>query len=292
MDMSDPNDILEELRTKGVIDNEVIVDRQLRGTTEGKVYVLALHGKPVQVLKFDEPRQIECAAHFLLAYRDVPLLPKVHYTDPHKTFFIYSYVPGVTNGQRSAKTEWLPMISVQLIGRYKYTVPPASGWGWMDAPSPSWRQFNLQRLAESRPVIGNVLPEEDYAAVRKFAEEAAWYERLEQPYLLHGDCGVHNFLFDGFRLAGLIDPLPVLGPPIHDLLFAFCSSPDDLSLDTLLSGYSALKDIPEHNALDLPFLMKETMIHLYCRIATCLIYHPQDLPLYLEAWDAWKRMLS
>nr|WP_239587430.1 phosphotransferase [Bacillus pakistanensis] len=43
------------------------------------------------------------------------------------------------------------------------------------------------------------------------------------PFLLHGDCGVHNFVFKGGSLSGVIDPTPVLGEPLYDLLYAFCS---------------------------------------------------------------------
>ena len=34
-------------------------------------------------------------------------------------------------------------------------------------------------------------------------------------------------------LHGVIDPLPVLGDPIYDLIYAFCSTPEDVTKETI-----------------------------------------------------------
>ncbi|WJH35443.1 hypothetical protein N6H14_05245 [Paenibacillus sp. CC-CFT747] len=106
--------------------------------------------------------------------------------------------------------------------------------------------------------------------------------------MLHGDCGVHNFVFQAEALAGVIDPCPAAGPVLYDFLYAFCSSPDDLSRETLLAAAAELEqEKPEETEL-----VEQMMIQLYCRIGTCLRHHPQDLPLYLEAWIYWKAAVA
>lgn len=102
-------------------------------------------------------------------------------------------------------------------------------------------------------------------------------------FLLHGDCGMHNFLFEKGSLSGVIDPLPVLGRPLYDLLYAFCSSPDDLEFPILLKSSENLrvKDLQESE------LIEDLIVALYLRLSTCLQHHPVDFPEYLNSWNRW-----
>ena len=42
-----------------------------------------------------------------------------------------------------------------------------------------------------------------------------------------------NFIFRENRLYGVIDPLPSLGDPLYDLIYAFCSTPEDLTKEAI-----------------------------------------------------------
>ena len=106
--------------------------------------------------------------------------------------------------------------------------------------------------------------------------------------MLHGDCGVHNFVYDQNVLKGVIDPSPIVGPVLYDFIYAFCSSPDDLSLETLISTVTLLN----HVSIERSRLIEEVIIQLYCRIGICLKHHPHDLADYLKAWDYWKVLIS
>jgi aminoglycoside phosphotransferase (APT) family kinase protein len=117
--------------------------------------------------------------------------------------------------------------------------------------------------------------------------EATATTEPQRAYLLHGDTGVHNFVFHDRALVGVIDPSPVIGPILYDFLYAFCSSPDDLSAETLLGAYRLLRNKP----VDERRLIEEAAVQLYCRIGICLMHHPQDRDAYLDAWAHWKTLL-
>ncbi|MNC56147.1 hypothetical protein D3C75_1057230 [compost metagenome] len=102
--------------------------------------------------------------------------------------------------------------------------------------------------------------------------------------MLHGDTGVHNFVYRGNRLVGVIDPSPMAGPLIYDFTNAFCSSPDDLNLETLFAAFELLKPVTVERSR----LIREVIFQLYCRIGICARVHPHDLEEYLKAWETWK----
>ncbi|MNN65945.1 hypothetical protein D3C81_1814890 [compost metagenome] len=105
-------------------------------------------------------------------------------------------------------------------------------------------------------------------------------------YLLHGDTGVHNFVYNNSTLIGVIDPSPMVGPIIYDFLYAFCSSPDDINTETLFTAY----DFLEQGNVDKSRLVEEVIIQLYCRIGLSVKHHPNDLTEYTKAWEYWKQL--
>jgi aminoglycoside phosphotransferase (APT) family kinase protein len=107
-------------------------------------------------------------------------------------------------------------------------------------------------------------------------------KETREPYLLHGDCGVHNFIFQGGHLSGVIDPTPIIGDPLYDLIYAFCSSPDDLSKETIDFAVSYLLHKRDNK------LYQDVIIGLYLRLGTCRKHHPNDFEEYLKAWSYWK----
>ncbi len=78
---------------------------------------------------------------------------------------------------------------------------------------------------------------EDYNKVKSLVDNIS---NVESKYLLHGDTGVHNFVFHESQLVGVIDPSPMIVPLLYDFTYAFCSSPDDLKVDTLFATFDLL----------------------------------------------------
>jgi hypothetical protein len=69
---------------------------------------------------------------------------------------------------------------------------------------------------------------------------------------------------------------------IHELTFAFCSSPELLNMETIVEAAKII-DYDQSNS----HLTEEVIVNLYCRIGTCIRHHPEDLPMYLDAWRQW-----
>ncbi|QWH29529.1 aminoglycoside phosphotransferase family protein [Bacillus mycoides] len=124
--------------------------------------------------------------------------------------------------------------------------------------------------------------EEEYRIVLKLANSPNRGTGINQPFLLHGDFGFHNFIFQENELYGVIDPLPVLGDPIYDLIYAFCSTPEDVTKETI--DYVIKQCVFHKKERD---LYEEIVIGLYLRIDTCIRHHPKDLEDYLVAWRYW-----
>ncbi|GGD89859.1 hypothetical protein [Paenibacillus nasutitermitis] len=154
----------------------------------------------------------------------------------------------------------------------------------MLAQRDSWREFNERSVEGARNNLGNLLPIEDYNKVKSLIESTS---KVNKKYLLHGDTGVHNFVFHESTLAGVIDPSPMVGPVIYDFTYAFCSSPDDLNLETLFATFELLN----HEPMEKSRLIEEVILQLYCRIGICVKVHPHDLKDYLKAWDYWKALI-
>ncbi|NOU70983.1 phosphotransferase [Paenibacillus sp. LMG 31458] len=279
----DVKQIIKDLSKTGVIESTAIATNKMNGTTEGLVYTLTVNDEPKYVLKLDSPQNISLVEQLQLTYRESTLLPKLLYTEPNKAFIVYSYITGTTHYNRGSKIDWLTAIVKELLNHY-VIYQKTDKWGfWLEDPCQTWREFIDQGVEYARINVGSLLPIEDYNKVKSFVENISKGEGQER-YLLHGDCGVHNFVFDKKALTGVIDPSPIVGPVLYDFMYAFCSSPDDLNLETLFQAYSLLI----HDPIERSRLIEEVIIQLYCRIGICLKHHPHDLSDYLKAWDYWK----
>ncbi|HEV8635433.1 MAG TPA: phosphotransferase [Chloroflexota bacterium] len=93
-------------------------------------------------------------------------------------------------------------------------------------------------------------------------------------FLLHGDCGVHNFLFRDGRLAAVIDPSPALGDPCFDVLHAACGWPDEYTPGALAALVARL---PNVKAPRLRSLVEDAAVVLYWQTAACQRYHPAHI---------------
>ncbi|WP_158606692.1 phosphotransferase [Paenibacillus ginsengarvi] len=281
-----PEVILNRLKDERIVPPDCELGRQMSGTTEGCVYIVNRGDHPVYILKMDAPEYVRMVSDFLRTYEG-PLIPALHFTDPACDYFVYAYLSGTVHDERGRKADWLKTLSEMLLNRYE-RVSSIKGWGWLDEPRGSWTELLQLSVAQARQTIGDLLPAEDHEMVMRLPA-AIYRSRDPEAYLLHGDCGVHNFVFESSRLQGVIDPIPMIGPPHYDFLFAFCSSPDDLTMETLLEGASSLDSSALHQT-DRRTRIEEVLVLLYCRIGTCLKHHSLDLPDYIRAWAYWRKL--
>jgi fructosamine-3-kinase len=275
----DINEIIEELSQKEIIVVEQNQYEQLTGGTISNLYLLTSRDGDKYVVKFNVPQVIRTEAYFLNTYKNNPLIPKLLYAEPSDRFIVYSFIPGSTNYSRTNKSEMLMELVLGMINDYQ-EAPNEIGWGWADEVTDSWHSFLFYRILEAKQVLDLHLRQEEFDFVKSILERQK--QKRIKPYLLHGDCGVHNFIFKDNHLCGVIDPTPVIGDPIYDLIYAFCSSPDDLTKETIEYAVKNMKQRSDRN------LFGEVIIGIYLRMATCIKHHSYDFNEYLKAWCHWK----
>ncbi|MGN7400796.1 phosphotransferase [Cytobacillus praedii] len=283
------NEIIDRLIHKGLIINDGLELKELKsGTTNGVLYTLHIKRMPAYVIKIDNPKIIAATQDFLLAYKDVKLLPNVLYTDDKKEYIIYSYIPGETHCNRGSKLEWMTILIKELFNNYQ-RADKEIPWGRVDGIyRNTWTDFNLASLEFAQKNIGDFFSSEDHKRVEKLINKLKTYHDQEEKYYLHGDTGVHNFVYVDNQIKGVIDPSPLIGPKIYDFTYAFCSSPDSLNVSTLLSLFSLWNN---DASFTMERLLDEVLFQLYTRIGVCMKVHPHDLSGYMEAWKEWREYL-
>ncbi|MDM5463331.1 MULTISPECIES: phosphotransferase [Bacillus cereus group] len=269
--------IAKQLVNEKIISHYPNSMKVLSGGTTSTVYLL--DGR--YVVKSNEAKVIREEANFLSFYEGNALFSKLLYKEPLHTYVVYSFLEGSPSCEQGHKRSTLITLVKEVINKYKI-VPGADGWGWKESLVQSWNEFLTANVMESYGNVRRYISEEEYRIVLKLANSPNRGTGINQPFLVHGDFGFHNFIFRENKLCGVIDPLPVLGDPIYDLIYAFCSTPEDLTKETI--QYVMKQCVFRKRDRD---LYEEIVIGLYLRIDTCLRHHPKDLEDYLEAWRYW-----
>ncbi|GGO03141.1 phosphotransferase [Saccharibacillus kuerlensis] len=234
---------MNDLFLRHGVHEEIVGIQKLSGTTTGLVLKLESRQENAYILKFDHPESIQSANRLLRTYENSKLLPKVLLTAADHSYFAYTFMEGITHFNRGAKKDWMKLLTCELLNRYE-ECENIEHWGRMEYPRRTWKEFNEISIEEARINLGSVLTENDYRYVRQTADRL-FDSQTEQAkkYLLHGDTGVHNFVYRDSALIGIIDPSPMAGPILYDFLYAFCSSPDDLNMETLLNAFDDLEQV-------------------------------------------------
>lgn len=273
-------EIIKNLSEMGLIEAGACQYRPLDGGTSSRVFLLTCVEDIKYIVKINEPHVLKSEAYFLKAYNDVRFLPALLYVEPEYKYIVYTYLSGSVSYSGENKKELLKVLVDEVIKHYIPCKTP-SGWGDQSDPVTTREKYLSMRVRGAEEILRDVLPKNDFQFVLGLSEKSRRNCLPAVQYLLHGDCGVHNFIFQNEQLSGVIDPTPILGDPLYDLIYAFCSSPDDLTAETIEASASYFNRNRQQ-------LYEDVIIGLYNRIATCILHHPYDLKTYLKAWDYWK----
>ncbi|MDZ5471393.1 aminoglycoside phosphotransferase family protein [Bacillus sp. 31A1R] len=278
--------IIKHLSKQNLIQSSQLTFKTLKGGTSSEIIILYQQDTPQYVIKVNEANVLKEEAMFLSYYEEMEMLPNLLYVVPSYQYIVYQFKSGSTNVNNISKEELLADLAENYLNHYKQ-LPTTSGFGWTDDQSTTWREFLLSEVKRAKEIINHHLSEEDFQLILRLIDNPK--RNLPKPYLLHGDCGIHNFLFEDDKLCGVIDPTPLIGPPQYDFIYAYCSSsPDDLTLDTIQKAAHYLNNWEKNDE----FLFEEVLIGLYIRIARSILHHPNDLEDYLTVWDYWKNILK
>jgi fructosamine-3-kinase len=271
--------IVLELVHNKIIHSEPTKIEPLHGGTVSKLFLLNVDDRKY-VVKSNEPQVIESEANFLHFYNGSKLLPKLIFVENTNKYILYSFLSGTTKYVEKNKKEILKVLVEGLINLYR-PAPKDIGWGWADEPADSWNSFLFNEMLAAQKIIHSRLELNDHHYVFSLVEKISQKIR---PYFLHGDCGLHNFIFNEGQLSGVIDPTPIIGDPLYDLIYAYCSTPDELTKETIDSAVNYL-NLDYENGIS--FLYEKVLIGLYLRLGLAIKHQPGYINEYINAWYYW-----
>lgn len=223
------------------------------------------------VVKKADPAVLKAAIHFAKEYQDIPMLQKIAYAPDDGHLVIYHFVPGDV---MHTVTDFDDLsTSIKRIVNSYHNVS-FDGYGYTHAPVTTWDEF----LRNEVSTASNLFHEADYLLedVNQAINELAKIQFDKK--LIHGDFGSDNFIAYDDKFVAAIDPIPVAGDKLYDLLYALVSNIDllpYLSIDFLTSYTGEAKTKVIH-------LLK---VVLYCRICKCAVYNKDWIESYLEFWE-------
>lgn len=199
------------------------------------------------------------------------LFQKIIYTDDNYDFVVYDFIPGDMMKKVDDVEDTLKSI-VKITSNYpRY---PGKGFGYLNDEFSSWAEFLNDEIKYSSQTVKPYI--KDNSSVYKCINILEKYPF--QKKLLHGDFGTHNFVKAKGKLIGVIDPMPVIGDPLYDSIFAMVSNKD--LLQTLsIEKISNLTNEPQEKVKAM------LTIVLYSRISRCIKYQPNDIDTYVKFWD-------
>lgn len=196
---------------------------------------------------------------------------KILYIDSNFEFVVYEFITGDTMKKVDNVEDTINKI-ISITSNYSYF--EKEGFGYLNEEVNTWSEFLRNEISYSSDNIKEYIP--DTKLVNECVQILEKYSFNKK--LLHGDLGTHNFIKQDKKLIGIIDPMPIIGDPLYDLLFALVSNTDILSNLTLEKIYSLINE-PQEKVKSL------LTIILYSRISRCLKYNPDSLNIYINFWN-------
>lgn len=180
-------------------------------------------------------------------------------------FVVYEFIPGKPMKKITSSKEIISKI-IEVSKVFSNSSKP--GFGYLGEEFSSWQEF-LMHEAFHRQNIDSIDREIIVNAIKSLSKYS--FDKK----LIHGDFGSHNFIENNGNFVGIIDPQPILGDPLYDIIFAICSNVGLLSTYSLDELSFIINEPKEKIRLML-------IVVLYARISRALKYHPQDIDTYLE----------
>lgn len=221
------------------------------------------------ILKQNNPELIK--SEELFAQQNThPKLQRVKYCDPEYRYILYHYVPGEVMHTVEDFDDLLANVKDIVASYADYT---GEEWGTISEPVSSWTEFLKTEAHNASLTLGDsvdFLPQV-YSAIAELEKYPF------QKKFLHGDFGTHNFIKQNGKFFAAIDPFPIAGDPLYDLMFALVSNATILPhipLDYLCK----IIEEPEEKVRAM-----HTVV-LYLRLAACLRHHKADFDTYMHYW--------
>lgn len=254
----------------------------LAGGSDGRTYLLQTLEQTKYIFKTDIPQLITVQCDYYKKYKHLPYLPKLIYESPQKDEIIISFLLQNKNLDYD-KYQILTELINNYISKFKTIESDMFGFKSGFIVGRTFSEFLIAQTKESYGYITDVFNSDDLKMTINLIRSTYSHKNYEQKYLLHGDLGFHNLYYTKNSITGIIDPDPIIGHPLYDLVFAYCSTPKEI---TLFRFKQLLILLSQTYKIDLNFSREYLLIGLFKRISSCRKHHPKDLPEYLQLWKA------
>lgn len=220
----------KELLLKDLESNLNIKIADLKTLKEDNGLVLLVNDK--YILKALNDKEYDIVNQFELYYKFVKGFRKAIYKSDEYKYLVYDYI----EADRFVDYNKMRIFNqIYDLVREERKIE-SSSYGYLDNPKPTWYDFLKEEVDYSKALLDSSI-NIDTKIVDK-ALKTAKKEKIE-PYLIHGDLGVHNFIVRD-KLINVIDPMGVIGDYLYDFYFALLSDysiTDDLDLEFVLSYF-------------------------------------------------------
>ncbi|MDN6250671.1 MAG: hypothetical protein L0J30_06810 [Tetragenococcus koreensis] len=261
--------------------------KKLSGGTLSSCFHISLPLYGGIVIKLNNSQVLRDESMFLNYYEKVEWYPKLLAISSDDSFIIYKYIEGRT--KNNLNKEYLLKFLVNNIVN-KYQVVEKKIWGRANFPVGSWESFLHERGKEAKMFI-NGNPDINFEIdIDNIIEKIALSNiKSEKPYLLHGDLGIYNVIFYEDKINGIIDPMPIYGVPIYDLIFAYLSTPEEIKDLYILDIIDLLN---YKKVFSCEYKIHEILFVIIVRIGRCLKHHSNDVQAYISAFYFWQDKLK
>ncbi len=272
-------DDITKIRLEKILESKIVTTEILKGGSEDKVYLLICEEEKY-IFKSGFEESIDSQIAFYKTYYKLPYLPKLIYANKDSNEFIIKYLQPNKSREKYNKKEILSELISDFISKYKSF--PSSYFGFVSGfqRGDTFAEFLVLQAKEAyKDVIDLISASEFEVHINRITENFS--KDFEQKYLIHGDLGFHNFFYSDSNITGIIDPDPIVGHPLYDLMFAYCSTPElinESDLTFLLGELNIFFKIDQRN------WRNYMLVGLFKRVSSSRKHHPNDLDQYLKLW--------
>jgi hypothetical protein len=239
--------------------------------TEGATDSVVLSINDKYLIKTVDENTLKVQEEFLNEYKS-DFFQKIIYVNKELLYICYEFIEGEKFNKSKVSVDKLIKDLYTITSNY--SLYDYDGYGYLFSDyGKTWRQFLEDEVIYSKQEIEDI----NIDKVMKALDIIQKYPVKQ--YLIHGDFGTHNFLFNNDELK-VIDPMGVVGDYLYDFYFSILSNSKiflNVDINKVLEFFN--RDIEYKRALFL--------VVLYIRMSRAHHYDIDNFEKYLKLYNSF-----
>lgn len=264
------DDILNDLeqRLNITIKSEDITN-YTDGASDAKVFSI----NEKYLVKVVDDLTLRSQIAFLEFYKGIAGLQRVITYNKELKYICFEFIKGkkIKEVKEVKDTDIIKQIK-NIVKQYKKYDDNAYGYLY-DNEGKSWVEFLEDEINYAKPKLKDY--DVETSILDKCLQTISKYN--VEKYLIHGDLGTHNFLFDDNGKIMIIDPMPVVGDWLYDFYYAVLSSKKifmNTEMDSIIQAFDG----------DYTYQISLFTIVLFIRLSRAYVYDKENFETYLNAY--------